>query len=266
MLYALLLLITFGCHNKASNEGGSNISLEILEKNEMTKQDSIKRPSNLSKASVLVDLGEMGYPDYMWIEYTGLMSGKKLKTFFVDKRADNILDKEIFENIHIFNFYDVKGNLERSAPFQVVIGEGAFKIDYSSFNLELIWGTSSLLIKNNGEEYVMVQIFNTDKPFTSKQRLGVRFVKVPSIEKMYADWLERETYSRGSIFNISIREETKGVYAVLLVDEFSREKTQKYKLFDPSGKDVTLDLIRYYDPKIDRIYLLEENSYLYPVD
>lgn len=265
MLYILVLIISFGCYKNTPNDEKSNVDSVKLEQDEMTAQDTIKRPSNLSEIASLAEEIEYGYPSiYYWIDYGGTLTGKVLKNFFVDGRASNIPDQKVFKDIHILHFYDVNGNLERSALFEIFGAEKEFEVDKESFKIEPL--LFSYLIKNEDRRYNIVQVFNTDKPFISKKRLGVKFVKAPSIREMYADWIDENIQASGPTFNISIREEDADDYTVLILDRASREKTIKYKLHNPDNKEVTLDLIRYYDPETDRIYLLEKGTYLYPTE
>jgi hypothetical protein len=233
---------------------------------EIVIADTVKRPANLSPNASLINIGEYDAPVYRWYEYGGVMTGKKLKTFYYDGRAKSIPDNRVFDDIHIINAYYPNGKLEVTDLFQVFPMEQKLSIDKTeSYSIIDWWGTNTLKVETAKGVFILVSVFNLDKPFNSEKNLGYRFEQVPSIIRFFSEEIKAESYRLGSTYNISIKKSDQfSIYDLIIVNELSEEKHQKYKLTTNEKEPINLSLIRYYDPLLDRIYFVED-GYLEPL-
>lgn len=226
----------------------------------IVEADTVKRPSNLSPNASLINIGEYDAPEYRWYEYAGVVTGKKLKSFYNDGRAKSVLDTKVFDDIHVINAYNEDGSLELSDLFQVFPMEQKLSIAKTDhYKITDWWGTNTIKIETANGAFVLVSVFNLEKPFNSQKNLGYKFDKVPTIARFFSEKINAESYRLGETLNISMKKtDQSSVYDVLIITPTGKEKMQRYKLVTNQAEAINTSLIRYYDPLLDRIYFVED--------
>lgn len=261
MLIAWSINLSLGsCQRKTSQQNS-------LEKNyQREKEKAIKsKPSTLNSKAILVDLGFYDKPIFYWMEYDGLADGKRLQHLFKDERKTMINQTVTFPDIHLATIYNEKGELYYQGAYQVIDSTKDKKLFKEREPFQLWWGTSNLRIRGKkGTTYFCMGILNIDPPFQAYER---NFQQVPGVSKIREKRLLDKDSCRvhGEIYNISIVKLSNEEYDVMLFKPATKPWQKKYKLNRPLTNP-NLRIFRYYDPDNGKIYLLEPNTWLEPVE
>lgn len=214
------------------------------------------KPKNIGKNASIVNLGSREDPIYEWMEYKGVLNGRLLKDFFAGGIAVSAADEEAFPDLHLFTSYDRRGTQQWSYIYEVFEGDKTFVVNQKDFEI-LGAGGATMVLRNNGKEYVLCWILNTKSiPVT---RANTKQVNVQQVGRgLYRDAPD-DYASNGSVYLTIVAK--KGFYEITIDDEVDAPSTKRYKLH--CGDKVNIDLVRYYNPKSDTIHLLNRNCYFY---
>lgn len=211
-----------------------NSSVKSSDEVETAKQDTLKRPVNVSKHATLINLGFEDLPAYMWVEYSG-----KLKQ-----------NGQTYPHIYEFKYFDKDGKLSYIEYYEnMEIRNGSKEFDASQSKVLPFPGDATIQVSNSRDSLLFFHVLESDE--FKRNYNGIEYIRMPAV------YLETK-YGNGIVshedveFNIK---KDKDVYTVTFTGTPIAFKLCSACKTEPSK-------VSFLSEQEGRIYFVEKECYL----
>ena len=155
-----LLLLSLSCTVVFCN---SSVKSTENEK-QVHVQDSLKRPTGVSKKATLINLGSEDMPVYQWVEYVGKLNH----------------DNKPHPHIYGFRFFDAKGKVLSTAYYEnMKIRSGSKDFDASDCKILPYPGDATIEVTNGADTLLFFHVLESDE--FKRTYNGIEYVRMPAV-------------------------------------------------------------------------------------
>lgn len=224
------LLLSLGCTVFFCNSSTKS-SDEVVE---AEKQDTLKRPANVSRHATLINLGFGDSPVYQWVEYSGKLN----------------LNGKAYPHIYEFKYFDSNGKFLYTQHYEnIEIRNGNKDFDATNCKVVPYPGDATIQVINDVDTLLFFHVLESDE--LKRTYNGIEYVRMPAIyyETNYNTGF---TSDEDVEFNIKKDKET---YIVTFTGTAVPFKLSSSCKEEPSK-------VSFLNEQEGRIYFIEKDCYL----
>jgi hypothetical protein len=228
MIINLLLLFlssaVFSCNSSARST-----------ETESQMQDSLKRPSGVSRKATLINLGAEDMPVYQWVEYVGKFNYRN----------------KSHSHIYGFKYFDAKGNVLSTVYYEnMQIRSGRKDFDVTNYKVLPYPGDATIEVTNGIDTLLFFHVLESDE--FKRTYNGVEYVRMPATY-YEADYDIGFTSDEDVEFNVM---KEKDIYTVT----FTHTTPVAFKLCSACKTEPSK--VSFLNEQEGRIYFVEKECYL----